>query len=176
MEKKVIYIILIIVTIIVALIFLLKKPKIVMTKTFKPTIEITNGTKFDIDTTLLTIADKIMSLDTLEIHIYYSQITMEKDGIIVNTFAQKNPMPHSYTIFIGKNVSKGLINKVLAHEMAHVRQYESGLLIPQDNKTMIYKGDKYYLPEIPYEKRPFEIDAFNEQYQILSMLNRIVYK
>jgi len=176
-KKYLIIIILAVVAIIVALFFLLRKPKIYMEKKFKPTIEVVNGTNFDIDTTVLTIADKILNLDTVKIHIYYGTVTLEDDdGIIVNTFAQKNPFPHSYTIFIGKNVNKAQINRILSHEMVHVKQYETGQLIPLEDKKVKYKGKAIDLQQLEYKRRPFEIDAFNEQMKVHSMLNRIVYE
>lgn len=177
MKKKIIYIVLIIIALIVALIFLLRKPKIVMEKKFKPTIEVINGTDYDVDTTLLTIADKIMELDTLTIRVYYSTITMEKDGIIVNNFAVKNILPHDYTINIGRNANAGLIRKVLAHEMVHIKQYEKGDLIEvEKGKILEYKGKTIDLLNSDYKRRPYEIDAFREQMHVLSMLNRITYE
>jgi hypothetical protein len=176
-KKYLIIIILAAIAIIVALFFLLRKPKIYMEKTFKPTIEVVNGIDFDIDTTVLTIADKILNLDTVKIHIYYGSVTLESDdGIVVNTFAQKNPFPHSYTIFIGKNVNKAQIYRVLSHEMAHIKQYETGQLIPLEGKKVKYKGKIIDLQQVEYMRRPFEIDAFKEQMKIHSMLNRIVYE
>lgn len=146
-----------------------------MDKTFSPTIEIVNGTDYDIDTTLLTIADKILELDTLTIRVYYSRITLEQDGVIVNNFAIKNVPPHDYSIFVGKELNKAMVRKVIAHEMAHIKQYESGRLIEIDKGIMQYDGKIINLSKTEYKNRPFEIDAFNEQGRILSMLNRIVY-
>ena len=176
MKKKFIYIIIAVVAIIIALIFLLRKPKIIMEKTFKPTIEVINGTNYEVDTVLLTIADKILGLDTLTIRVYYSSITIEKDGIIINDYAVKNIMPHDYTIFIGKNSKKSWVKTVMAHEMVHVKQYEIGDLIQLPDKKMKYKGEVIDLVTSDYMDRQYEKDAFREQTKILSMLNRIRYE
>ena len=176
MKKKFIYIIIAVVAIIIALIFLLRKPKIIMEKTFKPTIEIINGTNYEIDTILLTIADKILGLDTLTIRVYYSSITIEKDGIIVNDYAVKNFLPHDYTIYIGKNSDKSWVKKIMAHEMSHVKQYEIGDLISLPDKKMKYKGEIIDLLTTDYMNRQYEKDAFREQTEIISMLNRIRYE
>lgn len=81
----------------------------------------------------------------------------------VETEAVLTPMamPHTYVLHTKSSRPPGLL---LCHESVHVAQYESGRL-RKDGDTMIWEGNTYD-NSVPYEQRPWEIEAFEMQKEI----------
>jgi hypothetical protein len=46
----------------------------------------------------------------------------------------------------------------------------------QDPVIMIYKGDTLSLIDVPYDERPFEIEALRNDSEVLKDLNRLLYR
>lgn len=66
----------------------------------------------------------------------------------------------AYTLIIDKYQCAN----VVCHEMIHLAQYESGRL-RKDGDIMIWEG-KTYDNSVPYEQRPWEIEAFAKQKEL----------
>ena len=64
--------------------------------------------------------------------------------------------------------------EVLSHELIHLQQTDLGKLI-KGTKSVIWEGVEYS-PEIPYEERLWEKEAYNNQYALLNDVKRILYQ
>lgn len=80
-----------------------------------------------------------------------------------------------YVIHIKRNSRRESI-KILAHELIHLQQMHDNILAKEGNTIywgiMIYRMDQ--LPE--YLERPWEIDAFNKQFNLDSKIRTKLYK
>jgi hypothetical protein len=68
-----------------------------------------------------------------------------------------------YIIYIDK-VDRVTAIKSLSHELIHLQQYSSGRLIVIGNGVVIWEGKEINVLDIPYNDRPWEIEAFQGQY------------
>ena len=64
--------------------------------------------------------------------------------------------PEKYQIWLNKALNARNTLETLAHELKHVNQFESGNLVAK-NGNLYFKGEN--MAEIPYMRRPFEIEA-----------------
>jgi hypothetical protein len=78
-----------------------------------------------------------------------------------------------YYLFID-NYDRQEAIEVIAHELIHIQQYNSGDLIYYDGKVW-WKGEEFDLSNIEYTKRPWEDDAFANQSQMISTIENILY-
>lgn len=78
-----------------------------------------------------------------------------------------------YYLFTGSLDRQEAI-EVIAHEIVHIQQYESGELV-YENGEVTWQGEVYTLEE-DYEKRPWERDAFEKQNSIQSSILNILYE
>ena len=77
-----------------------------------------------------------------------------------------------YYLFVGA-LDRGEAIQVMAHEIVHIKQYQSGELL-YENGDVIWQGEIYTLEE-EYERRPWERDAFEKQNSIESIILNILY-
>lgn len=86
---------------------------------------------------------------------------IEYEGILV-----PSPLDHTYILRV-KDVSKGEMLRILAHEAVHISQQERGdLNVNPDTLECRWKGKKY-TNDYPYMDRPWEKEAFKTQAEIL---------
>lgn len=86
---------------------------------------------------------------------------MEYEGILV-----PSPIAHTYILMV-KDVAKGEMLRILAHEAVHISQQERGdLVVNPDTLECRWKGEKY-TNDYPYMDRPWEKEAFKTQAEIL---------
>ncbi len=79
-----------------------------------------------------------------------------------------------YIIFI-KRSDKDESIKIISHELVHLNQLISKRLISKDS-IIIFDNVKYYINNMPeYEKRPWEIEAFSNQYIIENKITTMLY-
>jgi hypothetical protein len=146
---------------------------------FPDSIKIANHTaQKRADTVAMIIANRIFRFDTIKIGIVYLQREFIDGETEFIGFVQKNPFkPHEYLIYLKKGLLPIPINKILSHEMIHIEQMETGDLIPIPlQPKMVYKGDTIVFADVPYDKRPFEIDAYMRETGIKKSLNQLLYK
>jgi hypothetical protein len=80
-----------------------------------------------------------------------------------------------FYIFISDLDHKEAID-VISHEVVHIQQYLSGdFVYDQSTGDTYWKGDLYYPDNIPYERRPWEHDAFDLQGTISDKVSAILY-
>lgn len=144
---------------------------------FPKTIVVENNTEYErIDTIVYVLASNIFNLDTLKVIIYpmINKINSEKYDFYAYT-SKIYFKSHEYLVFINPKLSFSNLKMTMSHEFIHIEQYEKdGLEII--NNLATFKGRKYDLRDIEYMDRPFEIEAFNEQNEILIKLDSLLYE
>lgn len=63
---------------------------------------------------------------------------------------------------------------IISHEIIHIIQYQSQNLIFENDKVF-YKNTEYDLMRIPYENRPWEIEAFEKQNEVRNLIEGYLY-
>jgi len=113
----------------------------------------------------------VFEIDTLDLIICYLPLSGEGDlefsGIVA-------PLPfgtHRYLMLLNKNLGVDELRETLSHEFIHINQHETGRLVSLGN-MFIWEGDTIN-PDVVYRDRPFEIEAYNNQDEILKQLNKI---
>lgn len=66
-----------------------------------------------------------------------------------------------YFIFLDTDDRYRRVLTALAHELIHIQQYESNLLIDKGNGLVMWNGREYHLSATPHENRPWEVQANN---------------
>lgn len=77
-----------------------------------------------------------------------------------------------YYLFVGA-LDRGEAIQVIAHEIVHIQQYQSGELV-YENGEVRWQGEVYTLEE-EYERRPWERDAFDKQSAVEASILNILY-
>jgi hypothetical protein len=71
-----------------------------------------------------------------------------------------NRRHYDFAIHLDANMKFKTMISILAHEMAHVKQFATGeLLYTRNHEVSIWKGVKYSDHDVPYNDRPEEKDA-----------------
>lgn len=138
-------------------------------KMYPSTIKIVNETSYTskLDTILMCLSHDVFGYDTLEIKVYNMIDTI---GDFYAYFYKLPFYEHSYLFQLVENIPYDSLKIVLCHEFIHISQLENNEIQFYDSYAL-YKGDT--IPRsTPYEKRQFEIDAFNQQDSILNLLNK----
>lgn len=181
--KKIWYILIIVfIILIIGVVFSILRQKKQDTRSFKKvdfpkTILVQNGTEYNrADTIILVLADKIFNLDTLDIKVFHLPEIINEGEMEYYAIVQKLPFgQHQYLILLKRDMSLSKIKVTLSHEFVHIKQYEKGELIMDFNYAM-WKGEKIVFKDVEYEKRPFEIEAFQTQGKITKELNKELYE
>lgn len=126
---------------------------------------IVNVTKQNFMDTVVSVG-----LDILKVKNNYITIRDMPDDI-KNNFNNQNNMDltasiiganDQYIIFIN-NVDRVTAIKSLAHELIHLQQYNSGKLRVIGSGVVIWDGKEINVLDIPYNDRPWEMEAFQGQ-------------
>lgn len=64
-------------------------------------------------------------------------------------------------IFIKPSLKRTNAIKIISHELVHLQQYLDERLVILGKENVCWENDTINLPSIPYDKRPWEIEAFN---------------
>lgn len=168
----------IVLAIAVIIFFTTRKKKVMQQFTFPSTLVVSNNTHYkSADTLAMVILNRMYSYDTMRINIYYMHGEMSAGGIDIAGYIQKSPfVPHTYNFFVMKTGLPVTMKSFLCHELIHLNQMEKGDLIETLGSTKsVYKGDTINLLEVPYEARPYEIEAFSSAPSIKKKLNTLLY-
>jgi len=143
---------------------------------FPPSYSVQNNTDYRADTICLYLAN-LLGLDTLNLIIVYIPEHVEDKDIEFSAFIQQLPFKKNQFLLMIKRdgISFSELKNILSHEFIHIQQYTSGDLVAYIN-FVIYKGEDVYLKEVPYDERPFEIDAFAKDGKLLKNLNHVLYE
>lgn len=97
----------------------------------------------------------------------YSSSDIRLDALL-----HKGMVPHAYNLVIRTDISNP-IREILAHEMVHLSQYESGRLdLDMERRIFTWEG-KEYPASLNYDLRPWEKEAFSIQRDILRSYRNI---
>ncbi len=180
MKNKKTFIIVVIIAIIVGVILFLSRNNPMNKFTFPKELVVENHTTHNsVDTIAMVVLNKVMKFDTINIQIYYIRDGVFKNGNMdIMAYIEKVPYnKHQYLLFLAKTLNIYSINDIIAHEMAHVEQMEKGYLIQSVHENYaVYNNDTIFYLKMPYEIRPFEIDAVNKQKLISNDLYKLLYK
>jgi hypothetical protein len=160
-NKNTILIIVLVLLLLSLLIYLGTKPE----KTFKR-VELSNknfvlnqGSRPYLDTIVQVGLDKIgIENHTLLIKEQTNEINLG-DEIFTEAFIiYKN---NQSIIFIKPSLKRTNAIKIISHELVHLQQYLDKRLIILGNGIVCWENDTINLSSTPYDKRPWENEAFN---------------
>lgn len=147
---------------------------------FPDTIKVENFSNNRLaDTLSMVILNKIMGYDTVNIkiytkppHIQYEEIDIV--GLVERNFFEEN----SFIIYVEDDIGFNELKRFISHEMIHIDQILRGDLITffSNYDYYIFEGDTIYLKKIKYEDRPFELEAYKKENDILKKLNKLLYR
>jgi hypothetical protein len=141
---------------------------------FKNKNTITNSTdRFYIDT-IVRVALDILNLENEHVIIMNLDKSMESAlGKDIQMKAHVKQYDNKYVIFLSE-VSRADAIATLCHECIHIRQYSNRkLIVLQD---LVFWNDVLMYPrDIPYEDRPWEIEAFQMENELIESVLDTVY-
>lgn len=82
---------------------------------------------------------------------------------------------NQYLIYIKKGSRNEMI-KILSHELIHIQQYHTQKLMYDKGDYLVWDGDSLNILEIPYDKRPWEIEAFEISPELESKIKKTLLK
>jgi hypothetical protein len=104
---------------------------------------------------------------------------INKEGILSGDMEFKAHIKgeeYSYIIYIG-NFSRDENISILSHELIHLKQYyRNEIKIINEGKTPIWKGDTIDVNGYTYENRPWEKEAYGNQYKLSEKMKTLLYK
>lgn len=78
-----------------------------------------------------------------------------------------------YFIFM-KEYSRSLAIEIIAHEIIHIQQYNTKELYVKD-ANVVWQNKVYTLNEVEYESRPWELEAFSKQKDLIQKIEKVLY-
>ena len=168
-----------IIVVILAFIFVIteKKPE-KQTLSFDSSLKVENySSKSYVDTLVLVVLDKIFEYDSITVLIHDMPIPMQDETHSVAGFITRNPFqPNVYYLFVDVQNTQVSNERLVAHEMIHLRQYEDGRLkVLPNNKGMIFDGDTIIYELLSYENRPYEVEASMGEIEIAREMRYLIY-
>lgn len=129
-----------------------------------------------IDTVLLLVAHKL-DIDGVMISIFpmrdETRINFERENnISLKAFIVGSGF--RYAIFT-EDLDRMESITVFSHEMIHLKQYNSNRLIVLENGVVSWEGKKMDVNSIPYNERPWEKEAFQNETKLANDLKKILY-
>ena len=79
-----------------------------------------------------------------------------------------------YIIYINQ-VDRVTAIKSLSHELIHLQQYSSGRLLVTGPGVVLWEGKEINVLDIPYNDRPWEIEAFSNQSDLEKKIIKKLY-
>lgn len=128
-------------------------------------------------------ADTIVSVGLKELGVKGCSVTIEEmPQKVKDLFYQQNQMNLQATVF-GENDMYDILTSdlnrseailVLSHELIHLKQYRDGRLDYIDDGFVRFDSKVYKVTDIPYNNRPWEVEAFNQQYDLAKKVHDIL--
>lgn len=144
---------------------------------FPDTLKVTTNVKlrrYDIQKFVKYIIYNLLGYSTVHLTIAYNNKQLERlstKDVDLQALLTKLPMDHTYTLYLHTFPTTS-VETILVHEMIHLDQYERGDLKELGNGKFIWKGVEYDA-SMPYDKRPWEKEAFAKQTKILKQVKQI---
>jgi hypothetical protein len=128
-------------------------------------------------------ADTIVIVGLNELGIKGCSVTIEEmPQKVKDLFFQQNQMNLQATVF-GDNDMYDILTSdlnrsdailVLCHELIHLKQYRTNRLEYIDDGFVRFDNKVYKVTDIPYNNRPWEVEAFNEQYNLARKVEKVL--
>ena len=139
-------------------------------------IIIINETDYNLEEPIKLMLKDVLCLDSISIKIEYmpDKYSTEYAAFIVEDFFFK----HHYAIFMSRYLKGHKIGLILAHELIHLEQFESGDLIQYNfyGGIFIYKGDTINTNLIEHDHRAYEMDAMNREEETYFRIFKSLYE
>lgn len=139
-------------------------------ETYHHVINTTNVLYLD---TIVHAGLQILKIDSVIVVI---KPLINKEGILPGDLDVKGYIKgegYTYIIFID-DFSKEESIKILSHELIHLKQYYNNEL-KIINNIPVWKGDTIKLDKYDYNQRPWEKEAFANEYDLGLKMNKILY-
>jgi hypothetical protein len=81
--------------------------------------------------------------------------------------------PNGYYVFID-DVSRQESIDIIAHEIIHIQQYFSNDL-QVINESLLWKNEKFEINGLPYDSRPWEVEAFDRGKMLAREIEGVLY-
>ena len=127
--------------------------------------------------------DTIVSVGLKELGVKGCSVTIEEmPQKVKDLFYQQNQMNLEATVY-GENDMYDILTSdlnrsgailVLSHELIHLKQYNSGRLSLVDDGFVTFDNKVYKVTDIPYNNRPWEVEAFAQQYDLAKKVEKVL--
>jgi hypothetical protein len=109
-----------------------------------------------------------LGLDTMDVRIKIWQSFEQKHMPTSNepVASTQKSGKRSYTIYIYYQMEGARLTTVIIHELVHVAQIQSGRMLV-GRRSIIFDGQEY-TKDIPYNVRPFEVEAMNRAEELFN--------
>lgn len=118
---------------------------------------------------IMRFAAERLNVDDVEVVVIHNERILDKFDTLklhVNALLHKTPVPNTYELIIRERPVDP-VPLIICHEMIHLSQYVRGdLSLDMDRKIFTWKGREYG-PDLEYQWRPWEREAFNGQASLL---------
>lgn len=177
-NKNIWWIIIAVVVAIILLILLIPKKKLVSFEDFEfpETITVENSTSYEIDTISMILASEVFEWDSLNLKIVYlpRNISDNNDYIFLGMVQQLPFGSHQYLLLLDRKLNFNEILTILSHEFIHIEQIRTKRLIIE-GKNYWWGGEQGVFERYD-TSRPFEEEAFRNQYRIKKELINLIYE
>jgi hypothetical protein len=127
--------------------------------------------------------DTIVSVGLKELDVKNCSVTIEEmPQAVKDMFYQQNQLNLQAAV-MGDNFMFDILTSdlnrseailIISHELLHLKQYNSGRLVIEDNGDINFDNKVYKITELPYNDRPWEIEAFNQQANLANKVHKIL--
>lgn len=127
--------------------------------------------------------DTIVSVGLKELDVKGCSITVEEmPQRIKDLFYQQNQMELQATVtgsdnmydILTYNLNRNEAILIISHELIHLKQYHSGRLNYIDDGFVTFDNKVYKVTDIPYNNRPWEVEAFAKQYELAKKVEGVL--
>jgi hypothetical protein len=157
-----------------------KKETVINIDEYKLSNNIINHINNDYIETITYIGLNELKIDSITVNLYYlpdnlKYVKLHDQIGIINALVYKN-FDKNYSIFVNNNSINNMIVEYIAHELIHVKQFETNRLIVFNGLNYIKFDHKIYLTtQTNYQNRPWEIEAFSKQDELESRILQILH-
>jgi hypothetical protein len=121
----------------------------------------------------------VLDIDSVEVNIFDIPVIIKRnnflDGYIIKGLITHN-FKNNYTIYLDCNEINTNLLTIISHELIHLKQYQTDRLKVIFGGGFIKFDGKYYFPkDIKYNNRPWEIEAFDNEYYLTTDIKSIIY-
>jgi hypothetical protein len=131
--------------------------------------KINNSTDAEYLDTIILVGLQKLSIKNIKVYVFplkKTQVNVAGSNIDLNAHIKN--IGNFYYIWI-KPMNKLEYIQVLSHELIHLQQYYNKEIVINEN-VLIWKNTKYDLNTIPYESRPWEIDAYRKENYLKNLI------